>query len=233
MNKICKNCGKEIDSNSEHCPNCGKYQFRVPTWAIVLIAIKCTIVLFVLFILTIACASSTGDNDTSSNKSNTENKKQVESNKSNTEDKKKTQEVVYNVGDTISTKKFDLTITSVHEATEVGTKYFSEKAKEGAKFIIVDMKYTNKTDKVITYLNLPGISLYDTTTNVKYDKNGTATSYYQIYNDIDEIGYDDLAPGLTVYDSKVYEISSDLYQNHSWQLKISNIADNIVIVNVK
>ena len=95
------------------------------------------------------------------------------------------------------------------------------------------MKYTNKTSKVITHLNLPEISLYDTTTNVKYDKNGTATSYYQIYNDIDEIGYDDLAPSLTAYDSKVFEISSDLYQNHSWQLKISNITDNPVIVNVK
>ena len=48
MNKICKKCRKEIDSNAEHCPNCGQYQFRVPTWAIVLISIKCAIVLLVL-----------------------------------------------------------------------------------------------------------------------------------------------------------------------------------------
>lgn len=233
MNKICKKCRKEIDSNAEHCLNCGQYQFRVPTWAIVLISIKCAIVLFVLFILTISCIISAGDDDTSSSKVNVENKEQSQLYKSNTKTPKKTQEVVYNVGDTISTSKFDITITSIHEATEVGAKYVSEKVKEGAKFIIVDMKYTNKTSSVITHLNLPEISLYDTTTNVKYDKNGTATSYYQIYNDIDEIGYDDLAPSLTAYDSKVFEISSDLYQNHTWQLKISNIADNSVIVNVK
>ena len=205
MSKICKKCKSEIDNGAKICPNCRKKQ-GMPVWLIILIVF--------LFIGMIGTISSESDQINTESNNNTPT------------------ETIYNIGETIKTGKYEIIVTSVEELSQVGTEYFYEYPKEGATFIAVNFKYKNITGNVIKSYSLPSIKLVDIKLNTKYDNNGTATTYYELYNvDQDVWDFDDLAPGVTANDSVVFEVSKELYLNNNWQLYIN--ADKALKINIK
>ncbi len=203
--KKCKYCGTELNGGSKFCPGCGKKQ-KMPKWLIVII------VLVVLGLF-----SQTANNDSSK-----------ESKSSSSSVSK--QEKLYNIGDTITTDKYEITIISVKELTKVGGEYLNKQVSEGGTFVAVDWKYKNITNEPIGMFSFPSIKLLDSS-DTKYSSDVDASSYYATETDPDRKIVSDLNPGITVTDSDVFEISADTYANGEWKILVD--ADKNYYVKIK
>ena len=208
--KNCKFCNEEMKKGLKFCPKCGKKQKKIPVWVIVIICI-----------VVIGAIASSGDSESPDTTNNTSN---------NTSSSTKQTESLYNIGDIITTKKYEITVISVKELDSVGSEYFKTQPAEGAIFVAVDFKYKNITDKPIGMFNFPSTKLVDSS-NVKYSNDINASSYYATETDPNRKVLSDLNPGITVTDSDVFEISTDSYNTGSWKLLID--ADKDVYVKIK
>lgn len=202
--KNCKYCKTEMNKSLKFCPKCGKKQKKLPVWVIVIICI-----------IVIGAIASGGNSKTTGTSGSSSNQRE---------------ETLYNIGDIINTKKYEITITSVKELNNVGSEYFNKQPSEGAIFVAVDFRYKNISDSPIGMFNFPKIKLMDSN-NTKYSEDISASSYYATETDPDRKVVSDLNPGITVTDSGVFEISSDSYSNGEWKLFID--ADQDVYVKIK
>ncbi len=210
--KVCKNCGKELNKKAVICTECGS-KVKAPLYK------KWWFWVAVVFVL-IAIANS-GSNDTSTPSNNTT---------ANVQTPPKAEEVIYNIGDTITTDKFSITIKSVESKYSVGGQYFSKNASAGGTYVAVVWEYKNITDKPIASYSCPSIRLADSN-NTKYDNDISASSYYATEVKIDSKILSDLNPGITVTDADVFEISEEMYNNGGFTLLIDADKDIKVKVN--
>jgi hypothetical protein len=199
----CKECGEMISSSAKTCPKCGKKQGSTLSFILGLI-------LIVIFIFNFAGkdnpAKSTGATSAVNN---------------NQVSTKPVQSIQYvEIGETVKTDKFEITIISIEERSQVGATYFSSKPSEGGTYIAINWKYKNISDKPIGMFSFPIISLIDGK-GIKYSTDISATSSFATETDDDSKIASDLNPGITVKDSKVFEISSELFAVGGWQLKIA------------
>jgi RNA polymerase subunit RPABC4/transcription elongation factor Spt4 len=121
----CKTCQAEIAKSAKTCPSCGAKNSSpiYAKWWVWAIAV----------IVVIGIANS-GKNNATSTSSNNNTTNQAESKK--TDNKAKT-ETIFNIGDVITTDKFEITIISVEERTKVGTQYFDSKPSYGGTYVAV------------------------------------------------------------------------------------------------
>ncbi|WP_256242843.1 DUF4352 domain-containing protein [Bacillus sp. V3B] len=134
------------------------------------------------------------------------------------------------VGDIITTDKFEITVVGVEERTEVGGEFFSSQPAEGGKYVVVQWKYKNISDKPIGTFSQPTLKLVDGDGN-KYDSDLDASSSYATEIDLNSKVLSDLNPGISVTDAEVFEVSSELFDAASWKVFIDSDADVKVDLN--
>lgn len=132
-----------------------------------------------------------------------------------------TTSTIYNIGDTIQNKKYEITISSVNEAKKVGTTYLSSEPAEGGTYVCVDFSYKNISTEPMSSWDFPTIQLVDSN-GTKYSADISATSYYATEKDPNRKVLSDLNPGITVKDNDVFEISINSYSQGEWFLLIDN-----------
>lgn len=202
MEKKCKYCQSEIDGKAKICPKCGKKQGNFFQKHPIL-------TVFVALILLVAIVGGS-DTDSSS---------EVTTKKQNKN------ETIYNVGDVIKTKKYEIIVTNVNTTEEVGGEFLKKQPSEGGIYVCVDFTYKNISDSPISSFSFPSLKLVDSK-GVKYSNDIEASSYYATEKDPDRKILSDLNPGITVTDNKVFEISKDQYESGSWTITVD---DNIKI----
>ena len=204
--KKCKECGEEISSSVKKCPKCGKDQRNF--------FMKHPVLYTILILVIIAVAGSSGSNDGGST--------------TVTSTGNQIQETIYNIGDAISNKKYEITINNVATATKVGGQYLSSQPAEGGVYVCVDFTYKNVSTEPISSWNFPVVKLVDSN-GVEYSSDLSASSYYSTEKDPNRKILSDLNPGITVTDNIVFEIAKESYDQGEWYL----IVDNNTKIKVK
>ena len=198
--KKCHVCKEEIAASAKVCPKCGAKQ-KKKKWIYILAA--------VVLLGAIGAVFGNNDDDSSSTSS----------------------EVVqnYKVGETFTTKKFEITVTNVSKRRSVGDTFWNETASEGAVYVAVQWKYKNITDQPINSFSFPELKLVSPK-GVEYEIDSAATIAFSSQVNQNEKVISDLNPGITVKAADVFEVASDLIAEEGWYLKISG---NKIDINVK
>lgn len=212
MSKIvkCKTCDADMASNAKTCPSCGAKN-KKPVY-------KKWWFWLIIVIVVIAVASS-GGNDSGNNTDDVT--------VSNTAEQK---EVIYNVGDTITTDKFDITVTDVKTAKKVGSTYLSQDVSDGGIYVIVEWEYKNISDSPISSFSCPMLKVVDQN-GTKYDADINASTYYSTEVNLDTKILSDLNPGIKVKDADVFEISEEAYNAGGFSIKVDADKDFEIKIN--
>lgn len=136
----------------------------------------------------------------------------------------------YNIGDKITTDKFEITITDVAERFKVGTNIFNESTSEGNIFVCVRIKIKNISSEPIGTFSQPTFKLIDSK-NVTYSSDVSASAYYATEVNTTDKALSDLNPGVTVTDAYVFELGKEYYSKNTFRLKID--ADKTITVKIK
>ncbi|HPS57629.1 MAG TPA: DUF4352 domain-containing protein [Spirochaetota bacterium] len=135
----------------------------------------------------------------------------------------------WKVGDTIKTEKFEIKVSSVTNRGSVGGQYLSEKAPDGAVFVVVNFSYKNISKEPVTSFSMPEVKIVDPN-GTAYDEAVAATGYYQTEIDLNKKSLSDLNPGITQKDAIVFEVSKDLWKSNGWKLVIDADEDLEVVI---
>lgn len=219
---VCKVCGAEMASNAKTCPKCGaknKKPIYLRPWFIILA------VLLVLGIVG-GLGGSSSNSSASSNSSNTSTSSTNDAPEK--EEEKEPEETIYNIGDTVQTDKYELTINEVSQNSYVGTEYLGQEPSEGGIYVCVDYTFKNTSDKPINSFEFPSLKIVDAN-GVEYDNDFAATTYYRTQKDANRKSLSDLNPGITTSDNEAFEISEELYNQGEWFIVI----DKKVIYKIK
>lgn len=196
--KKCKECGEEISSSAKKCPKCGKDQRNF--------FMKHPVLYTIIILIVVVVASSSGSNSGDTTVTSTGNQ---------------VQETIYNIGDAISNKKYEITIKNVSTATKVGTEYLNSQPAEGGIYVCVDFTYKNVSSEPISSWDFPSVKLVDSN-GVEYSSDLSASSYYATEKNPNRKILSDLNPGITVTDNNVFEIAQEVYNQGEWFLEIDN-----------
>ena len=204
MNKIikCKTCNEEMAANAKVCPKCGAKNKKplYKKWWIWVIAVVIVAALF-----------SGGDKEAS--KTGEKNVK-----------------TSYAVNDIITTDKFEITVTEIKTAKQVGGAYINTQPAEGGIYVIVNWEYKNISDAPISSFSTPTLKLVDKN-NVTYDSDFEASTYYATEANLDSKALSDLNPGIKVKDAEVFEISEESYNAGGFSVKVDADKDFEIKVN--
>lgn len=228
---ICSECGKEYSDQAKNCPHCGAitaqnkyissnmtgrnniYQNNIngtngSGCGVVLVLIIALILGFIGFKLFFGGLGKLGlDKDTMESTF----KDIWEEDSFWTGD---TTNKVYDIGEKITTDKFEITVTEVEEKSTVGT---DTSAGEGNTFVCVSIKVKNITGKSIGIVSQPTYHLADGK-DINYYSEFLASLNYQV-----EKGHGnqpDLNPGVTIYDHEVFKIDKKYYAQNTFNLEI-------------
>jgi len=131
-------------------------------------------------------------------------------------------EKIYTLNEVVSTSSgIEVTVTKAEQRNTVGSTYIQKKVSEGGVFICIDYKMKNVSDKPVGTFSLPSIYLIDEK-GTKYDADIDASSSYAVEKDNNGKILSDLNPGIATTDSKVFEISKDLYDSGKWYVLVDN-----------
>lgn len=196
--KKCKSCQKEIDDKAKKCPYC---QTDQRNWFA-----KHKIITVILALVLIGAISGGAKGSNTGTTSSSINPKK--------------EEIIYQIGDVITTDKLEITTSSVTEKSSVGTQYLKEDASEGATLVAVNWKYKNISDSPVGSLSQPSVKLVDSN-GTEYDWDVGKSVYYATEEKIDSKALSDLNPGVTVTDAKIFEIGKESYEKGGWKLRYS------------
>lgn len=136
------------------------------------------------------------------------------------------QESICNIGDKITTDKFEITVTNIEERTKVGvSKYYS--TVDDYYYILIcstiQIKNISSEPKRI-YDYRPDFSMYfkieDFNKEHKYYNNPEYTAHYQYEFDNFDVAELTINPGETVTVSPVFKVDKNIYQNKTFYLNI-------------
>lgn len=207
--KKCKECGEEISSSAKKCPKCGKDQRNF--------FMKHPVIYTILILMIIGIVAGSGSDNTG----NTTAILTGDTTATSTSTENQVKETVYNIGDAISNKKYEITIKNVSTAMNVGSKYLNSQPAEGGVYVCVDFTYKNVSTEPINSWDFPTVELVDSN-GVEYSSDVSASSYYATEKDPNRKILSDLNPGITVTDNKVFEIAEESYNQGEWYLVIDN-----------
>ncbi len=207
--KNCKECGKEVSSQAKKCPHCGAY---TKNWFLRHKFLS-FIGAFILFIIFIAALS--GNDDTPATVSAPQQEQQ---------------EVIAEVGDMITTNKFEIIVTSVEERKKVGSGMFENNPAEGGIFIAVKWQYKNISDTPIGSFSTPYIRLLDKN-NTRHSSDIGASGSFATELNLDRKILSELNPGITVKDASIFEVSKELFDSGGWKLLVNADKNAYVKVN--
>lgn len=197
--KKCKYCQSDIDKKAKVCPVCKKKLVH---------PVRNTVLVIIAVLIVISVATS-GNNKTVPTSA-------TSSNSTSSQQESKT----YNIGDTISTDSYSITISKVEEKSRVGSEYLYKDADSGNTFICYQVSYKNTTSKPISSFSQPSFKLVDQN-GTEYGTDIGISSYYQTEVGDDSKVLSDINPGVTVKDAGAFEMGKDVYSNGTWTLKIT------------
>lgn len=236
---ICSECGKEYSDQAKSCPHCGAitaqnkyissnmtgrnnmYQNNIngtngSGCGIVLVIIIALIVGFIGFKLFFGSLGKLGldkDTVTSTFEDIWEEDSFWTTDNSSSSSLFSTNKV-YNIGEKITTDKFEITVTEVEEKSTIGT---DTSAGEGNTFVCVSIKVKNITGKSIGIASRPTCNLVDSK-DIDYYSEFFASLKYQM-----EKGHGnqpELNSGVTIYDHEVFKIDKKYYTQNNFNLEI-------------
>lgn len=194
----CKTCGKEISSSAKKCPHCGQKRGgligKIVLWGVILIV--------GLGIVGAFLGDPTEDSAAT-----------VES-----ESPAKT---VYNIGDTVRSGDFSVTIRNVSTRSRVGSEFIEEVAGEGGVFVIVDFSYRNESNEPVSAFRAPDVELRDPN-GVRYSEDIGASSTYATELDLNVNAFSNINPGIVINDAAVFEVSSAAFSAGGWLVYVDN-----------
>ncbi|MDP2214995.1 DUF4352 domain-containing protein [Phenylobacterium sp.] len=123
------------------------------------------------------------------------------------------------IGEPVSARGVEVTVESVRLRQSVGSQYLSERASEGGVLVIVQTKIKNVSDRPIGAFSIPTIELMDPA-GVTYSSDIGKTSTHQVATESDAKGWSDLNPGITVRDSRVFEVAADRFDPETWVITV-------------
>lgn len=130
------------------------------------------------------------------------------------------------VGEMVETDNFEITLTKFVEKSVVGSRYFNQKASEGAIFVAVEFKYKNISGNPISSFKLPRKLKLIGPDGIEYASDMGASSRYATETKNNSKIMSDLNPGITSNTSKVFEIAIDSWKQPGWYLLI-DADDNV------
>ncbi len=233
---ICSECGKEYSDQAKSCPHCGAitsqnryissnmtgrnnmYQNNMNGTngggcGVVLVIIIALIVGFKLFFGSLGKLGLDKNTVTSTFEDIWEEDSFWTSDTSSSSSLFSTNKV-YNIGEKITTDKFEITVTEVEEKSTIGA---NTSADQGNTFVCVSIKIKNITGKSIGITSQPTYILVDSK-GINYYSEFLASLNYQV-----EKGHGnqpDLAPGVTIYDHNVFKIDKKYYTQNTFNLEI-------------
>lgn len=133
-------------------------------------------------------------------------------------------EKIYNIGDTITTKNFEVTITNIEEKTRVGSLQTYKKVDDYYYTLIcvtAELKnISNETQRLIDYR--PDYSIYlkleDDREKIYYN-DSTYTEYYQLELD-NIVNTQTISPNTTGTVAIVFKVDKYNYENRTFYLNI-------------
>ncbi len=203
MNKIikCKTCNEDMAANAKVCPKCGAKN-KKPFYKKWWVWVIAVVVLIAIF--------SGGDEASKTGENNVQ--------------------TMYAVNDIITTDKFEITVTEIKTAKQVGSEFFEATPSEGGIYVIVNWEYKNISDAPVSAFSTPMLKLVDKN-NVKYDSDLDATSSYATEINLDSKVLSDLNPGIKVKDAEVFEISEESYNAGGFSVKVDADKDFEIKIN--
>jgi flagellar basal body-associated protein FliL len=215
-------CDSEIAKSAKTCPYCGAKNKKTPI-ALIIIAV------IIVAIIVVAIAATAGGgvgNDkpvvTGGNGS------EVGSSSGNSASQQA--KTVVNIGDTVETNTFEITILSVEVKDYVGYTSSGSSPRDGGLYVAVKFEYKNTSDKPIDMYSLPSIKLQDSK-GTNYSSDYVASLYYGTEFDKHSTGLSDLNPGIKAVDGNVFEISIESYEMGGWSVLVE--ADKEYTVTIK
>lgn len=203
--KSCKECNEEISSSTKKCPKCGKDQRNFFMKHKALTIIGAIVIIGVL-------GSVFGGNDNADVSAGNNTISEA------------------NVGDVITTDKYEIVITDIQERNSVGNEYFKSSASEGGKYVVVSWRYKNISNEPISSFSTPTVVLVDGN-GVTYKSDIDASGNYATEVNLDRKVFSDLNPGITVNDANVFEVSKEQYDVGGWKVKVDADKDCLVPAN--
>lgn len=206
----CKACEKEIAKGVKKCPNCGKDQRN---WFM-----RHKILTFIGAIILISIASSLGSDDDG----------EMVATSGDTKTSKAKEETVYQVGDTVSTKKMEVTVTKFEELDVIGDPSFLGKtASDGGTLVAIQYTMKNVSDEPIGMFSYPTINLVDEK-GTKYSTDLDGSSAYAVETKVDNSKVmSDLNPDISVTAVDVYEVSKAKFAEGKWYIQVGDLKTQI------
>lgn len=201
----CKACKKEIAKGVKKCPNCGKDQRN---WFM-----KHKIMTIIGAIILIAIISNLGGGDGD---------KVAVSNDGETKAKEtEKKETVYKVGDVVSAKQLEVTVTDFEEMDQIGDpNLFGKEASDGAVLVAIQYTMKNTSDEPVGMFSYPTLNLLDEK-GTKYSSDLDGTVAYSVDTGIDNSKIlSDLNPDISVTSVEVYEVSKERFAEGNWFIQI-------------
>ncbi|WP_079505201.1 DUF4352 domain-containing protein [Mesobacillus jeotgali] len=202
----CKTCGKEIAKGVKKCPHCGKDQRNFFGRHKILSFIGILILFGII-------GSALGGEEEVSNEGSTSTTTAASPVKA---------EKVFKVGETVPADKVEITITKFEEKDQVGNEFINKAVSEGGTFIAIQYKINNTSKKPVGMFDYPAVSLVDEE-GTEFDSDIDASSNYAIETNVDNAKIaSDLNPGITVTDTKVFEVSKESFSTGKWFIKVGD-----------
>ena len=201
----CKTCGKDIAKGVKKCPHCGKDQRSFFGRHKILSFIG------ILILAGIIGAALGGEEGAS-----------TEDSSATTASAPVKEETVYKVGEAIPADKVEITITKFEEKDQVGNEFINKEVSEGGTFVAIQYKIKNTSKKPVGMFDYPNVRLVDEE-GTEFDADIDASSNYAIETNVDNAKIaSDLNPGITVTDTKVFEVSKESFAAGKWFIKVGD-----------
>ena len=135
-----------------------------------------------------------------------------------------------NIGETITSSKLEVTVTKVSQRNSVGNDFFSSEASQDSKFVVVEWKYKNVSDKAMSGAwDSPELVLINSE-GVEYEESLKATTNYRIEKDIDNKLLENINYGITVEQASVFEIPVEALEEDGWKIK-TDVSKTLIVID--
>jgi hypothetical protein len=134
------------------------------------------------------------------------------------------------IGETITTDKVEIIITSGETKKVVGSEFLPSKPADGGIYYAVQWQYKNISDKPIESFKVPRLKLVDGN-NTEYESDIGASASYATELKLSAKILSDINPGITIKDAHVFEVSEELFNTEDWKLLVDSDEDIYVKLN--
>jgi hypothetical protein len=137
----------------------------------------------------------------------------------------------YQIGQSVKTNKFELSIPSTRSTMNIGSGFGAETPAQGGFFLIIKFKYKNISSAPIGSFETPSFELYDPSGN-QVEEAISAAFQLALEDPSGKKLASNLNPGISITESKVFEVSNEYWKGgKNWVIILD--ADEKISFKVK